>query len=130
MSARGSSDRSFGLVFAGVCALLGSLRLVQGRPSAWLWFVPALGFGLAALLVPAWLAPLNRLWTRFGLLLGRVTQPIVLGLLFFVVVTPIGLVMRLSGNDPLRLKWRHDETSYWLRREPPGPAPDSMRRQF
>jgi hypothetical protein len=127
---RGSSNRSFGLVFAGFFALLGVVSLVKGHERPWLWFVPAFGFGVTALVVPSWLALLNRMWTRFSLLLSHVTQPIILGLLFFAVVTPIGLVMRLLGRDPMRLKWQSGEASYWIRRDPSGPSAGSMERQF
>jgi hypothetical protein len=76
------------------------------------------------------LSPLNRLWLRLGLLLQRITNPIVLGILFFGTVLPIGLLMRLAGKNPLRLGFDRDARSYWTPRQPPGPAPDTMPRQF
>jgi len=75
------------------------------------------------------LAPLNKWWTKLGLLLYRVVSPIVLGLLFYVTLTPIALVMRLLGKDPLRLRRDPDAASYWIDRSPP-PAPESMKNQF
>ena len=76
------------------------------------------------------LAPLNRAWLYVGLLLQRVVSPVVLGILFFLTVTPIGLLMRLTGKNPLRLGFDREAQSYWIDRQPPGPAPDTMPRQF
>ena len=73
---------------------------------------------------------LIRLWTRFGLLIGMMVSPIVLGLLFILVVTPVGLMMRLTGKDPLRLRRESGVGSYWIVRHPPGPPGDSMGDQF
>ena len=93
-----------------------------------------LGIGVGLLLValarPRVLAPLNRLWFRLGLLLQGLASPVILGLLFFATVTPIGILMRLVGKTPLRLGFDREATSYWIERQPPGPAPDTMRRQF
>jgi hypothetical protein len=83
-----------------------------------------------ALLRPNVLAPLNRIWTKLGLLMATVVSPIVLGLLFFIVVTPVGLLMRLVGKDPLRLRHDSGANSYWIVRQPPGPPGDTMRDQF
>jgi hypothetical protein len=76
------------------------------------------------------LAPLNRLWLKFGLLLHKVVSPIVLGVMFFLVITPIGLTMRAFGKNPLRLKLDKQSGSYWIERVPPGPAPESLKDQF
>src|SRR5262249_10838160 len=127
---RGSSDRSFGLVFAGFFLIVGTWPLVHGRPlRVWAVGVAAV-FLIAALVNPTWLGPLNRLWLRLGLLLQLIVSPVVLGLLFFLTVTPIGLLMRLTGKDPLRLRFDPLARSYWVERRPPGPAPDTMRQQF
>jgi Saxitoxin biosynthesis operon protein SxtJ len=90
----------------------------------------AIVFLAIALLRPNALSPLNRLWTRFGLLIGMIVSPIVLGLLFVLVVTPVGLLMRLTGKDPLRLRRESGVGSYWIVRNPPGPPGDSMGDQF
>jgi Saxitoxin biosynthesis operon protein SxtJ len=103
--------------------------LFGGSPRGWAAAV-ALAFALVGMLRPAWLAPLNRLWMRFGLLLGAVVSPIALGLLFYGVLTPIGVLMRLFRSDPLRLRRDPSARSYWLPRQPPGPPPRSMDRQF
>ena len=92
--------------------------------------IVAAAFLAAALFRPALLAPLNRLWSRFGLLLGRVTNPIIMGLVFFLLITPMALILRLRGNDPLRLRLALHAKSYWIERTPPGPTPASMTEQF
>ena len=125
---RASSDRSFGLVFAAVFAIVAGWPLLGGEGPR-LWALAVAGVFLAlALAAPRLLGPLNRLWTRFGLLLSRAMNPLVLGLLFFAVVTPMGLVMRALGKDPLRRRFERQAASYWIERRPPGPAP--MSRQF
>src|SRR4029078_2728147 len=98
------SDRSFGLVMAGVLLLLAAFNGWHSGHS-WPW-TGAAGtlFLVAALFYPRALAPLNRLWFRFGLLLHKVVNPIVMGLIFYGAVLPTGLVMRALGHDLLRLK--------------------------
>jgi hypothetical protein len=76
------------------------------------------------------LSPLNRLWLRFGLLLHKIVSPLVLGIMFFLVITPIGLLMRAVGKDLLRLKFDKRSSSYWIERLPPGPPPESLKDQF
>lgn len=127
----GSSDRAFGFTFAVVFTIIGMW------PVVWWWTMPiwwALGvagvFLALALACPAVLAPLNKLWLRFGLLLHAVITPVVMGLIFFVAVTPTGLIMRALGKDMLRLKRDDKATSYWIHRTPPGPEPGSIRNQF
>ena len=124
------SDRGFGIVFAVVFTAIGLLPLIRGEPPRG-WSLAIAGAFLAVTLVkPAWLAPLNTLWFRFGLLLQRVVHPIVLAVIYFAVVTPTGLIMRALGKDPLRLRFDPDATSYWIPRDPPGPEPESMKNQF
>ena len=94
------------------------------------WGVSAVVFLVIAYTYPQVLGPLNRLWLKFGLLLYKVMNPLVLGLLFFVTITPIGLVMRAFGKDFLRLRMDRGAKSYWIEREPPGPPPQSMKNQF
>jgi hypothetical protein len=87
-------------------------------------------FLILALTCAAVLAPLNRLWFRVGLLLNRIINPLVMGLLFFACVVPIGLLLRLLGKDPLRLRFDPAAPSYWIVRTPPGPPPQNMKNQF
>lgn len=125
------SERSFGIVFAVVFALIGLWPLTGEGGTARLW---ALGAGFAFLVValvqPRALRPFNILWFKFGMLLHHIVTPVVMGLLFFVTVTPIGLLMRATGKDPMRLKRAPGAASYWIARTPPGPAPESMKNQF
>ena len=85
---------------------------------------------VVAYVAPGLLAPLNRLWLKFGLLLYKVMNPLILGLLFFVTIMPIGLIMRAFGKDFLRLRLDRQAASYWIDRRPPGPPPQSMKNQF
>jgi hypothetical protein len=124
------SDRSFGIVFAVVFVLIGLLPLRHGAPIRWWALALALAFGLAALLSPHLLAPLNKLWARVGDLLHRVTTPLIMGILFYVALTPCAAIMRIAGKDPLRLKRRAGAASYWIERRPPGPSPDSLNQAF
>jgi hypothetical protein len=125
-----SSDRSFGLVFAGFFVLLGGLSVYKGDQRWEVWFPLGVLFGVLALTAPQVLAPLNRVWAKFGLLLHAIISPVVIGLLFCVCITPIGFLMRLFGKDPLRLRFERDAPSYWIQREPPGPSPESFKNQF
>jgi hypothetical protein len=128
-AANPGSDRTFGLVMAGALAVLALLNgWHHGRLWPWEAAIAAL-FLLAALLRPALLHPLNRLWMKLGLFLHRVVNPIVMGLLFFGTIWPTGLVMRMRGRDLLRLKREPSSDSYWIARSP-GPAPETMRDQF
>jgi Saxitoxin biosynthesis operon protein SxtJ len=127
---KGSSDRGFGQVFAGFFALTSALSYWKGGVG-WHWMLPlAAIFLIAAYAAPSVLAPLNKLWTKLGLLIYKVMNPIVLGLLFFVTIMPIGLLMRAFGKDFLRMKIDRNAKSYWIERTPPGPPPQSMRNQF
>jgi hypothetical protein len=125
-----SSDRSFGFVFAAVFLIIALYPLLHAAGIR-IWAVAVSGvFLLLAALVPQVLAPANRLWTKFGMLLHHIVSPIALGILFFLVVTPTGLLMRLFGKDPLRLRFDPAADSYWIKRDPPGPAADSLNNQF
>lgn len=126
----GSSDRNFGLVFAAVFILIGGLPLLHGERIRWWALVASAVFAGVALARPSLLAGLNRLWTRLGVLLSHIVSPIALGVLYYVALTPVGIVMRLTGKDPLRLKRDVGADSYWIPRKPPGPPPDSMTNQF
>jgi hypothetical protein len=87
-------------------------------------------FLLVALVMPSMLGPLNRLWLKLGLLLHKVASPIALAIVFFGVITPMGGVMRLLRKDPLKLRSDPRARSYWVPREPPGPARETFKDQF
>ena len=126
----GSSDRSFGVVFAIVFLLIAAWPLLQGRPPRWWAIGVSAAFALVAVFRPALLAGLNRWWIKLGVLLGNVVSPVALGILFYGVLVPTGVAMRIAGKDPLRLKRDAAAATYWIRRTPPGPPPDSMTNQF
>ena len=123
-----ASERSFGLVFAGVFAIVALAPLRSGADLRWWALAVAAGFLAAALAAPRLLAPLNRAWFRFGMALNRVMTPLIMGLLFFLTVTPIALALRAAGKDPLRLKRDPGAASYWLPR--PAPVHHDMTKQF
>jgi predicted membrane metal-binding protein len=127
---KGGSDRSFGLVFAAFFAIIGLWPLVRhGEIRLWSLAL-AVAFLAVALAAPRLLALPNRLWIRFGLLLSRIVNPVIMGLVFFLAVTPTAAILKLTGKDPLRLRLDREAKSYWIERKPPGPAPDTMTHQF
>jgi hypothetical protein len=112
----GGSDRSFGFVFAAFFVLIALLPLAHGH-AVRVWALgPAAVFAVLALAAPRVLAPLNRLWMAFGRLLNRIVSPLVMMLLFVVAVVPTGLVLRLLGRDPLKLKFDRAAATYWQNR--------------
>ena len=118
-----SSARQFGLVMAGFFVILAA---IWSWRAAWtgaaLWCGVAAAFAAAAVLAPGALQPLNRLWFRLGLLLHAVVNPLFLGIMFFGVITPIGLLMRALGKRPIPLRFDSAASSYWVdRTTPPGP---------
>jgi hypothetical protein len=124
------SHRAFGWVMAVVAALIAAWAWHFGKS----WFAWPLAIGAAfaacATLRPALLAPLNRLWMALGHLLGRIVSPIVMGLIYFGVVTPIAIIARWRGVDPMKRRFDPAATSYWIERRPPGPDPATMERQW
>lgn len=127
---KGSSDRFFGLTFFIFFLLIALWPLLWDRPLRPAPLGISLAFLATAFIRPALLAPLNKLWLKFGALLHAITSPIILGVMFYLVIMPIGLLMRLAGKDFLRLRFDPDTPSYWIRREPPGPEKNSLHRQF
>jgi hypothetical protein len=124
------SERAFGITFAVVFALIALFPLLHGgHIRLWALAGTAIFAGLA-FLRPSLLAPLNRLWFRFGMLLHKVVNPLVLGLMFFAIITPVAAITRLFGGKLLSLGYDKTAASYWVRRSPPGPAPDTIRNQF
>ena len=116
---RAGSDRSFGITFAVVFALIALFPLLHGG-SVRLWALPGTAvFGGVALIWPSLLAPLNRLWFRFGMLLHKIVNPVVLGLMFFLVITPVAAVTRLFGGSSCLWAMRNQYQSHWHRRSPP-----------
>ena len=124
------SNRKFGLFFAAVCAAIGGYFFFKGlQASALAVLAASIAFLVAALTRPTLLAPLNKAWMGLGFLLGLVISPIVLGVIFFLIFTPVGVVMRMVGRDELRTKMTRRDT-YWKPRDPVGPDADSFKYQF
>lgn len=126
------SERSFGVTFACVFALITALLLYRNGlgPGPLATGAVACVFLLLGYLAPRLLSPLNRLWLRFGLVLHAVVNPLILGLLFFVVFTPMGGVIRLFGGDLLRMRDGPEGESHWIFRAEEKVAPSSMTNQF
>lgn len=124
------SDRSFGIVFAVVFLAIALWPLLSGREPRWWALAGSVAFGAAALAMPRVLAPLNRAWAAFGLLLGRIVSPVALAVLFLAAFLPTGLLMRLFGQRPLALRRDPQARTYWVEREPRGTPGDGMKNQF
>jgi Saxitoxin biosynthesis operon protein SxtJ len=117
-------------VFAGFFAVVALWPLWRGGPVRLGALAVGASFLVTGLWWPALLAPMNRAWTRLGRLLHWIVYPIVMGIIFYGAITPMGLVMRWAGRDALRLRRDPLASTYWIERKPPGPAPDTMTNQF
>jgi hypothetical protein len=121
------SERAFAFVFAGAFVLLGLAPLRNGLPVRWWALVVASVFTVVGVVRPAALRPLNIVWTRLGLVLNRITSPVLLGAMFYAAVVPTGLLMRAFGKTPLRLERQPGRRTYWVDRRG---SSSSMSRQF
>ena len=120
------SNRSFGIVFFIFFLIIGTYPIFfQGELRIWSLIVSII-FLLLGIINSRFLTPLNLLWFKFGMLLGRIVSPIVMGLVFFLVVTPTGLIMRILNKDLLRLKKKNTKT-YWIERSS---IKSDMKNQF
>ena len=122
-----SSPKSFGIVFSIVFLIVALYPLITSAdPRIWALVVSIIFF-LLAFLAPKILVLPNKLWFKFGLLIGSIVAPIVMAFVYFVTVLPTGLIMRLLGKDLLKQKLDKNAKSYWIKRsEPMG----SMKNQF
>jgi hypothetical protein len=126
---KGSSDRKFGLVMAAACLLFALLPLWRGG-NVRIWLaLPGVLLLMAAIIYPRVLATPNRYWTRLGLLLSKVTNPLLMALLFFGGVWPMAMLMRLFGARPMGLSFDRNAATYWTLRTPRDPT-TTMRKQF
>ena len=124
------TDRSFGVVFTIVFLFLGIWMAWKGRSEAWVFLVSAALLFVVALARPFILNPFNQAWMKFGLLLSCVVNPVILGVVFFLIISPMAILRKLLGKDSLHLKFNPNTDSYWISRNPPGPKTGSMSRQF
>ena len=121
-----SSNRSFGLVFFAFFLIIGLWPIFEYEQVRIWSIIAALIFLILGILDSKYLTPLNRFWMKFGLFLGKIISPIVMGIVFFLVVTPIGILMKIFGKDLLNTKYKKNE-SYWVYRKDKF---SSMKRQF
>ena len=120
------SNKSFGIVFSIVFLLIAIYPLINSEGLRVWSLIIAIIFLVLGLINSKILTPLNKLWFKFGILLGRIVSPVIMGVIFFFVVTPIALIMRIIGKDLLNLKFNKDK-SYWI--EKTGPK-SKMKNQF
>jgi len=121
-----SSNKSFGIVFSVVFLLIAIYPLTNGEDiRIWSGIISFI-FLVLGLLNSRILTPLNRIWFKFGIYLGKIVSPLIMGIIFFFVVTPIGLIMRILGKDVLNLKYNKNQ-SYWIEKN--GPK-SKMKNQF
>ncbi len=121
-----NSNRSFGIVFFLVFILIALYPIInQGEVRIWSIFI-SLFFLILGIINSTILTPLNKLWFKFGIFLGKMISPLIMGIIFFLVVTPIAFFMRLLGKDLLNLKFNNDK-SYWIQKT--GPK-SKMKDQF
>jgi len=125
------SERSFGLLFTLVFISVGMYSVYKSLPPALTLplFLAAILFLAASLLKPKLLTPLNKSWFLLGFLMGKLISPIVLGFIFFLLITPIAVITRVFGRDELKLH-KQIRKSHWVDRNPAGPEPLSFKNQF
>ena len=121
-----SSNKSFGIVFFIVFLIIALYPLIKDGDLRLWSLIVSLIFLILGLINSTILTPLNRLWFKFGIFLGKIVSPIILGTIFFLIVTPTGLLLRLFGKDVINLKYNKDN-SYWIKKT--GPK-SNMKDQF
>tara|TARA_B100000029_G_scaffold484155_1_gene536044 strand:- start:398 stop:781 length:384 start_codon:yes stop_codon:yes gene_type:complete len=121
-----SSNRSFGIVFFVVFLIIALYPLInEGEVRIWSLII-SLVFLILGLINSKFLTPLNKLWFSFGLFLGKIVSPLIMGIIFFLVVTPTGFIMRALGKDLLNLKYNKN-SSYWIEKSE---TKSKMKNQF
>ena len=122
-----ASNRSFGLVFFFVLLIVSIWPISNGESfNLWILLISTI-FLTLGLLNSTLLTPLNKLWFKLGIFLGNLISPIVMGIIFFLVVTPIGIIMQILGKDLLKIKFSKKKKSYWIIRKD---FANTMKRQF
>ena len=120
------SNRSFGIVFFVVFLIIAIYPLINGDELRLWSLIISILFLFLGLVNSKILNPLNKLWFKFGIFLGKIVSPLVMGIIFFLVVTPIGLLMRLLNKDLLNLRFNNNG-SYWIEKTEPK---SKMKNQF
>ena len=121
-----NTNRSFGILFFVVFFIIGIWPILSGNELRLWSFIIAIFFLILGIMRSRFLTPLNVAWIKFGMLLGVIIAPIIMGLVYFLVVLPIGLFMRILGKDLLNLKF-NTQKSYWIERES---VKSKMKNQF
>ncbi|HKH81145.1 MAG TPA: SxtJ family membrane protein [Methylovirgula sp.] len=124
------SNRKFGITLGLVLGVLAVWPLLHHNSPRWWLLAIAVAFLAAGLIFPNSLTQLNRAWFKLGLALNAIVGPVIMGVLFFGAVVPVGWLLRKKGEDPLRLKLEPEAATYWTRREPLGPLPGTLTKQF
>ena len=127
------TEKGFGIVFSIVFAVVacGDIYFAKGLSnSAYFLFSASLFFLFTAYTAPQLLRPFNKVWFRFGLFLHAIVNPLIMGLLFFGTIMPIGIMLRLLGRRPLNLNFDSKVESYWIARDPVGPVSGSFKNQY
>ena len=122
-----SSNKSFGLLFFIVFLILGIWPLINSEDLNLYLITASLIFLILGLKNSKLLSPLNKLWIKFGEILGIIIAPIVMALIYFIILTPISLIVRIFGKDLLGLKIKRDSKTYWIKRKK---NLGSMKKQF
>ena len=122
-----SSNRNFGLVFFIVFLIVSLWPLTYGEPIRIWLIIISMVFLILGLMNSKLLTPLNKLWFKFGMILGAIIAPIVMGIIFFLVVTPTGFIMNIVGKDLLQKKYDKKKGTYWIKRDK---SISTMKRQF
>ncbi len=122
-----SSNRSFGILFFIVFFIVSLWSLISRGDIVYWALIASLIFLVLGVLNSKFLTPLNKLWIKFGIFLGAIVSPIVMGIIYFIVVTPIGALTRFLGKDLLRINKSKSLTTYWINRDK---QKNTMKKQF
>tara|TARA_B100000902_G_C26945416_1_gene733139 strand:- start:17 stop:397 length:381 start_codon:yes stop_codon:yes gene_type:complete len=121
------NNKGFGFLFFIVFLLIGLWPLIKGDSPRILFFPIALVFLILGLMNAKILSPLNRLWIKFGELLGKIIAPVVMAFIYFIILTPLSFLIRITGKDLLKVKFSNKVNTYWIKRiKDLGP----MKKQF
>ena len=120
------SNRSFGIVFFFVFLIIGLFPLKNGEGINYLLLFISIIFLFLGIIKSKFLTPLNKIWFKFGIILGYIISPIIMGLIFFMVVTPIAILLKILGKDELNLK-KNNNKSYWIEKSK---INSSLKNQF
>ena len=124
-------ERNFGLLFIFFFGVLGVYGYIKNHNEfiVFMWLLICVALIPITLLRPILLKPFNRAWYKIGHMIGKIVSPVVLGIMFYFLITPVALIGKIVGRDELRLK-KHDGESYWIHRNPHEPTPDTFKNQF